>query len=295
VLKNFAVGFLLLVATTVEAKSRKIIEPLEPSIVAAHHITGVDISVSPAAAETFAKLEAIAATKRAEAKLSPIDASAPVDPAAPRPEPAQYATLPFARMFPLVMEDVTRDVATALAWVHRNISKHGGDPERIIVGGHSSGAQLATLLCTDDRYLKTEGMAFTSLKGCIAVDGDTYDVPAIIETAETRRRVHGQPQPKSGHREKFGNDSEKHKNFSAVTHIAPGKNIPPFLILHVAEHPDNSAQAFRLSTALMSAGVPVQLFGARETNHTKINANLGTPNDPSTGELYHFLSTVIKK
>jgi hypothetical protein len=109
VLKNFAVGFLLLVATTVEAKSRKIIEPLEPSIVAAHHITGVDISVSPAAAETFAKLEAIAATKRAEAKLSPIDASAPVDPAAPRPEPAQYATLPFARMFPLVMEDVTRE------------------------------------------------------------------------------------------------------------------------------------------------------------------------------------------
>lgn len=200
------------------------------------------------------------------------------------------------RLLPEVaMEDVTRDVATALAWVHRNISKHGGDPERIIVGGHSSGAQLATLLCTDDRYLKTEGMAFTSLKGCIAVDGDTYDVPAIIETAETRRRVHGQPQPKSGHREKFGNDSEKHKNFSAVTHIAPGKNIPPFLILHVAEHPDNSAQAFRLSTALMSAGVPVQLFGARETNHTKINANLGTPNDPSTGELYHFLSTVIKK
>ena len=34
---------------------------------------------------------------------------------------------------------------------------------------------------------------------------------------------------------KFGNDPKKHIDFSAVTHVAPGKNIPPFLILHVAD------------------------------------------------------------
>ena len=72
---------------------------------------------------------------------------------------------------------------------------------------------------------------------------DSYDAPAIIETAETRRRVHGQPQAKSGNREKFGNDPEKHRNFSAVTHVAKDNSIPPFLILHVAEHPDTTAQA----------------------------------------------------
>ena len=70
------------------------------------------------------------------------------------------------------------------------------------------------------------------------VDGDTYDVPAIIETAETRRRVHGLPQATYGHREKFGNDPAKHRDFSAVTHVAKDKGIPPFLIMHVAEHPD---------------------------------------------------------
>lgn len=108
-LKSLSFGLLLLVAATAEAKSRKIIEPLEPSIVAAHQVVGVDVTVSPAATETFAKLEAIAATKRAEAGLPPIDPAAPVDAAAARPDPAQYATLPFARMFPLVIEDVTRE------------------------------------------------------------------------------------------------------------------------------------------------------------------------------------------
>jgi arylformamidase len=80
------------------------------------------------------------------------------------------------------------------------------------------------------------------------VEGDTYDVPAIIETAETRLRVHGLPPPKRGHRAKFSNTPENHKDFSAVTHIAKGKGkgIPPFLILHVADHPDTTAQAQRL-------------------------------------------------
>jgi arylformamidase len=54
----------------------------------------------------------------------------------------------------------------------------------------------------------------------VAVDGNTYDVPAIIETGETRRRVHCQPQPTFGHREKFGNYPAKHLDFSTVTHVA---------------------------------------------------------------------------
>src|SRR5919204_461813 len=108
------------------------------------------------------------------------------------------------RLLPAVdMGTIVRDVAKAVRWVHDHIAGHGGDP----------------------------------------VDGDTYDVPAIIETAETRWRVHDLPRAKFGHREKFGNDPAKHKDFSAVTHVTRDKNIPPFFVLHVAEHPDTSAQA----------------------------------------------------
>lgn len=199
------------------------------------------------------------------------------------------------RLLPHVeMETIIRDVTKSLHWVHDHIADHGGDPNRVLVMGHSAGAQLAALICIDDRYLKAEGLSLQFIKGCVPVDGDTYDVPAIIETAETRRRVHGQPQAKFGHREKFGNTPEKHRDFSAVTHIAKGKHIPAFLILHVADHPDCSAQAQRLGDVLKTAEIPARVFGAKETNHTRINAELGMPDDPSTKALFEFVAEVLK-
>ena len=194
------------------------------------------------------------------------------------------------RLLPNVdMATIVGDIAKSIHWVHDHIAEYGGDPKRLFVMGHSAGAQLAALICTDDRYLKAEGLSLAITKGCVPVDGDTYDVPAIIETAETRRRVHGQPQPKYGHREKFGDDPAKHRDFSAVSHVTDGKGIPPFLILYVADHPDNTAQAQRFAAVLKSAGVPVTAFGARETHHSKINADLGLPDDPATKALYTFV------
>ena len=199
------------------------------------------------------------------------------------------------RLLPRVdMETIIRDNAKSIRWVHDHIAEHGGDPNRLLIMGHSAGAQLAALVCIDDRYLKAEGLSLAIVKGCVPVDGDTYDVPAIIETAETRRRVHGLPQAKFGHREKFGNDPAKHRDFSAVTHVAKDKGIPPFLILYVAEHPDTSAQAQRLGNVLKDAGVPVTLFGAKETTHGKINADLGLLDDPATKALLEFLGKALK-
>ncbi len=200
------------------------------------------------------------------------------------------------RLLPEVdMVTIFRDIAKSIRWTHEHIAKHGGDPKRIFVMGHSAGAQLAALICIDDRYLKAEGVPFSVLKGCVPVDGDTYDVPAMIETAETRLRAHGMPMPKQGHRIKFGGDPAKHRDYSAVTHVAKGKNIPPFLILHVADHPDCSAQARRLETVLKESGIAAKAFGARETNHGRINSELGTPDDLPTKALFEFVGEVLKK
>ena len=200
------------------------------------------------------------------------------------------------RLLPDVeMETIFRDIAKSMHWVHDHIAEYGGDPNRILVMGHSAGTQLAALICIDERYLKAEGLSLASIKGCVPVDGDTYDVPAIIETAETRRRVHHQPQAKFGHREKFGNDPAKHVDYSAVTHVAKGKGIPPFLILYVADHPDTSAQAQRLGAVLNDAGISATLFGGRETSHTKINDSLGQPDDPGTIALFQFVDAALKQ
>jgi acetyl esterase/lipase len=198
------------------------------------------------------------------------------------------------RLLPEVtMDELTDDIAKSFGWVYKNIAKHGGDPSRIFVGGHSAGAQLAALMCTDDRYAKREGVAFSALKGCIPVDGDTYDIPKIIMTAELRTALYGGEQRTFGHRQKFGNDPEKHLDFSAVTHVAKGKGIPPFLLLYFAGNADTRAQAQRLESVLKEADIPAKSFGKSNTYHVLLNDDLGKPGDPATQELYKFLDPLL--
>jgi len=199
------------------------------------------------------------------------------------------------RLLPTVdMGALTSDVASALGWVHKNIATHGGDPTRLLVMGHSAGGQLAALMCTNDRYAKAEGFSLTMIKGCVPVDADTFDIPAIIEVAETRARVHHLPLPTNGHRQKFGDDPAKHRDFSAVTHIAPNKGIPPFLILHITGNPDTSAQARRLATVLQAAGISAKVVG-RDTTHEGLNDSIGAPDDPVTTEVFAFVAGALKK
>jgi arylformamidase len=191
------------------------------------------------------------------------------------------------RLLPEVkIKQMAEDVAKAIRWVHDHAKDYGGDPDTMIVMGHSAGAQLAALVCTDDRYLKAEGLPLTIIKGCVPVDGDTYDVPMQIETVKGKRAA--------GYIIKFG-DEKMQKELSPVTHVAKGKNIPPFLILHVAEHPETKAQSHRLVKALQEAGVSAKAYPAEGKNHNTINNDLGIAGDRPTQEMFGFLSAVLKK
>jgi arylformamidase len=192
------------------------------------------------------------------------------------------------------MDTIVRDIAKSVRWVHDHAGQRGGDPNRIFLMGHSAGAQLAALVCTDDRFLKAEGLSLAILKGCVPVDGDTYDVPLQVATAAARRKSLGQPDPKLGHPEKFG-PPDRQRDLSAVRHIGRNKGIPPFLILHVADHTDTTAQAHRLWSELQEAGVPAKIFGASGTDHVRLDRNLGVEGDPSTAELFAFVDAALQK
>ena len=67
-----------------------------------------------------------------------------------------------------------QDAARSVAWVHANISEHGGDPEKVFLAGHSAGAYLAVLLVLDDRYLGEHTLQPTSLAGSMPISGFFY-------------------------------------------------------------------------------------------------------------------------
>jgi len=186
----------------------------------------------------------------------------------------------------VTVKEIATDVAKAIRWTHDHAKEYGGDPNTIIVMGHSAGAQLAALVCTDDRYLKAEKLPLSIIKGCVPVDGDTYDVPMQIKTVEEKRA--------KSYMMTFG-DAESQKDLSSVTHVAKGKNIPPFLILHVADHPETKAQSQRLVKVLQGAGISAKAYPAEGKNHTTINNDLGLADDRPTQEMFAFLSAVLKK
>lgn len=50
----------------------------------------------------------------------------------------------------VTIDEIALQMVRALAWTWRNAALYGGDPGRIVVGGHSAGGHLATmLLCCD--------------------------------------------------------------------------------------------------------------------------------------------------
>jgi arylformamidase len=187
----------------------------------------------------------------------------------------------------VTVKEMTGDIAKTIHWVHDHSKEYGGDGNSIYVMGHSAGAHLAALVCTDDRYLKAEGLPLSVLKGCVPVDVSVYDIPKRLQDGgslnpDTIKSV-------------FGQSEESLRDYSPVAHIAKGKNIPPFLILHVADRPETKAQSHWLADKLKEAGVAAQVVAAEGTTHGTINANLGKSGDKPTQQMWEFLSLTLKR
>ena len=79
------------------------------------------------------------------------------------------------RLSPGVMHPAhIEDIAVAVAWVKGNIARHGGDPDKLFVVGHSAGAYLAALLALDPRYLAAHGLTPQDVRGFVPVSGFFY-------------------------------------------------------------------------------------------------------------------------
>jgi arylformamidase len=173
------------------------------------------------------------------------------------------------------VEQQGADVAQAIAYLLKNAAKLGIDAKKVVLSGHSAGAQLAALVGTDPQFLRGAGLGLESLSGVIPIDGAAYDVEQQL--------IDGNLFMRDTYQEAFGTDPTRQKALSPFHHAA-GPNAPAFLMLHV-EREDGKRQSEALAAELRKAGTKVQLNafeGKGMQGHMDINRKLGDPSYPAT-------------
>lgn len=97
-----------------------------------------------------------------------------------------YGLMP-ERRFPGFVEDATLAVAHARA----QLAEWGGDPDQMVLMGHSAGAHIAALVAYDARYLAAHGLTPRVFSGFVGLSGP-YDF--IFDTPLLKRTFSGTPE-----------------------------------------------------------------------------------------------------
>ncbi|MBY0610544.1 MAG: alpha/beta hydrolase [Beijerinckiaceae bacterium] len=157
------------------------------------------------------------------------------------------------------LTQMTNQVKKALAWVHANASGFGGDPDRIFVSGHSSGAHLAAVAMTTD-WRSEFGLAKPPVKGAVLCSG-MYDMKPV----------------RLSNRSKYVRfDDAMEEAESAARHIAR-LNVPLVLAYGTRETPEFQRQTRDFAARLDESGKPATLLRGENYNHFEIIETLGNP------------------
>ncbi|MFJ7284101.1 alpha/beta hydrolase [Pseudomonas sp. NPDC099000] len=168
---------------------------------------------------------------------------------------ADYRLYPQVR-YPLFLQDG----AKAVAWTHKHIRQFSGNPQRLYLMGHSSGAYNVAMLALDPGLLGAVGMSPHDLSGWIGLAGPYDFLP--IQNPDVRPVF-------------FWPDSPPQSQ--PINHVSRG--APPALLM--ASRDDEVVNPTRntggLALKLRQAGVRVQDFYFARTGHATLVATLSRP------------------
>jgi arylformamidase len=154
---------------------------------------------------------------------------------------------------------MAEQVRRAVAWVYRNAQNFGGDPDRLYVSGHSSGAHLAGVVLTTD-WAKDFGLPADLVKGGVCCSG-MYDLEPVSLSARSAYV-------------KF--TAEMVAALSSQRHL--DRLNCPIVVAHGSEEtPEFQRQARDFAAAVKAAGKPVQLLTGPGYNHFEIYETFGSP------------------
>ena len=151
-----------------------------------------------------------------------------------------------------------RQVSRALAWVWRNAESFGGDPDRLFVSAHSSGAHLAA--CALTAGWREEGLPRSFCKGALLIGG-MYDLAPVRLSSRSTYVA-------------FTDAMEQ--SLSPIRHVE--ELTAPLILAHgTVESPSSSGRRATSCAAVTAAGKPAELIVGEGYNHFDLFETLANP------------------
>jgi len=180
------------------------------------------------------------------------------------------------------VEDQAADLGAALQALRAQAASIGFDPDQIVLMGHSAGAHLAALLASDPTYA---GDAFDAIKGVVLLDGAGYDIAANMAQAG--------PRSWQIYNTAFGPDPARQTALSPLTHVG-GADAPNWLAIYDEERRMAKWQSDMLANALNEAGAQARAVPFADTDHSRINSEIGTEaGSAQTEVIMEFLGSIL--
>ena len=152
-------------------------------------------------------------------------------------------------------------VRRAIAFVYRNAASFGGDPNRIFVVGHSSGAHLAAVALTTD--WDALGVPSDVIKGGVVCSG-IYD---LVPVSLSARKTYVNFTP------------HVIESLSPVLHV-DRLSCPLLIAYGTHDTPEFQRQSIKLFDAASQAGKNVEVLVGDGYNHFELIETLGNPYGP---------------
>lgn len=92
-----------------------------------------------------------------------------------------YALCPGTSEQPVTIPDIAQQMAKALAWTWHHIAQYGGNPQQVMVAGHSAGGHLAAMLLACDWKKVDPSMPAHWLQKALSISG-LYDLTPLRKT-----------------------------------------------------------------------------------------------------------------
>jgi acetyl esterase/lipase len=195
-----------------------------------------------------------------------------------------WATVGYRLVPAVTVEDQAMDLARAIAWLDRRRQRLGLDTRRLILIGHSSGAQLAGLIATDPQWLKKAGVQFDSIRGVVSLDGAGIDVPGIMAAGAATSPFYLNA---------FGTDPERQARLSPTAHVG-APDAPRWLFVYDRDHNEAAGYfAERFADAGRGARIMVDVVAASGTSHMGMLRSFGAPGDGITGAVDGFVAAAL--